>query len=218
MLISYWSDYACPYCYIGAACLKQAVKELQTEQKSLPSIHLVMKSFELDSNAPVHYTGSTTERFAQKYHLSCEAAAQRIASISKMGQNAGLSLCYEETRYTNTFDAHRLTKLAQNLGGIELAERISDRLYSAYFCDHLELADHKVLTRIAMEEGIPKKEIQELLSSDRFSDHVRQDELEADQRGIHAVPFFAVSQEISIPGALPPDQMKQILLRSLKQN
>ena len=56
MLISYWSDYACPYCYIGAACLKQAVKELQTEQKSLPSIHLVMKSFELDPNAPAHYT------------------------------------------------------------------------------------------------------------------------------------------------------------------
>lgn len=218
MLIFYWSDYACPYCYIGAACLKQAIKELQTEQKSLPSIHLVMKSFELDPNAPVQYTGSTTERFAQKYHLSYEAAAQRVSSISQMGQNAGLSLHYEETRYTNTFDAHRLTKLAQSLGDIQLAARISERLYFAYFCENLELADHKVLTRIALEEGIPKKEIQALLSSDRFSDHVRQDELEADQRGIHAVPFFVVNHEISIPGALPPDQMKQILLRSLKDN
>lgn len=157
MLIFYWSDYACPYCYIGAVCLKQTIKELQAEQKSLPSIHLVMKSFELDPNAPVQYTGSTTERFAQKYHLSYEAAAQRVSSISQMGQNAGLSLHYEETRYTNTFDAHRLMKLAQSLGGIELAARISERLYFAYFCESLELADHKTLTRIALEEGIPKR-------------------------------------------------------------
>ena len=28
MKITYWSDYACPWCYIGVSRLKNAIKEL----------------------------------------------------------------------------------------------------------------------------------------------------------------------------------------------
>ena len=28
MKITYWSDYACPYCYIGEARLEKAIEEL----------------------------------------------------------------------------------------------------------------------------------------------------------------------------------------------
>ncbi len=42
MKITYWSDYACPYCYIGEARLKKAIddipelKDVEIEMKAYP--------------------------------------------------------------------------------------------------------------------------------------------------------------------------------------
>ena len=183
MKIIYWSDYACPYCYIGETHLKTAIRELGWEEE----ISVEMKAFELDPNASRTYTGTTVDRFAGKYGLTKEKAAERIDGISEMGRQAGLDFRYAETRYTNTFDAHRLTKLARSRSK-SLADRLSERLYHAYFADGLELADHEVLTRIAAEEGMDTKEVREFLKSDRFADEVRLDEREAQNYGVSGVP------------------------------
>ena len=137
MNITYWSDYACPYCYIGETYLKQAIHNLGLDGQ----IEVEMKAFELDPDASREYTGATVDRFAKKYGLSLQAAQQRIDGISQMGREAGLDFRYAETRYTNTFDAHRLTKLAQQSGDPALTDRLSERLYKAYFAEGLELAE-----------------------------------------------------------------------------
>ena len=45
MKITYWSDFACPYCYIGEERLLKAIKRLGMEN----DIELEMKSYELES-------------------------------------------------------------------------------------------------------------------------------------------------------------------------
>ena len=106
MNIVYWSDYACPFCYIGETHMKQALKNLRMD------VDMEMKAFELDPSAGKQVAEPTVERFARKYGLSKEAAQARIDGISQMGRECGLDFRYAETRYTNTFDVHRLTKLA----------------------------------------------------------------------------------------------------------
>ncbi|MBP3844973.1 MAG: DsbA family protein [Prevotella sp.] len=44
MKIVYWSDYACPYCYIGETRLKKAIKELGLENE----VEIETRAFELD--------------------------------------------------------------------------------------------------------------------------------------------------------------------------
>ena len=70
MKITYWSDFACPYCYIGETYLKQAIAELGIADQ----VEVEMKAFELDPNASKEYTGTTVERFAKKYGLSIQGA------------------------------------------------------------------------------------------------------------------------------------------------
>jgi predicted DsbA family dithiol-disulfide isomerase len=48
MKITYWSDYACPYCYIGEKRLETAIEELGL---GVNDIEVEMKAFELDPNA-----------------------------------------------------------------------------------------------------------------------------------------------------------------------
>ena len=51
MKVTYWSDYACPFCYIGETSLKQAIANLKMEH----DIQLEMKAFELDPEGSKHY-------------------------------------------------------------------------------------------------------------------------------------------------------------------
>ena len=206
MKITYWSDYACPYCYIGETYLKQAIAELGIGDQ----VEVEMKAFELDPDASKEYTGATVERFAKKYGLPIQGAQARIDAISQMGRDAGLDFRYAETRYTNTFDAHRLTKLAQKKDQA-LADRLSERLYKAYFSEGLELADQDVLLRIAREEGMDENEVRSLLATDEFAMDVRLDEREAARYNVHGVPYFLLDGQLAIPGALPVDSMKQAL-------
>lgn len=67
MKITYWSDYACPYCYIGETRLEKAIEELAKENTiNKEDIEVEMKAFELDPNASYEVVSRTDERFAKK--------------------------------------------------------------------------------------------------------------------------------------------------------
>ena len=211
MKVTYWSDYACPFCYIGETVLKQAFRDLNTGGK----LELVMKSFELDPAASREVVSATPERFAEKYGLTHEAALQRINAISAMGKSAGIDFRYASTRYTSTFDAHRLTKLAQDKYTNDIAEDLSTRLYAAYFTANLELSSPDVLMKAGIDSGMNREDINAVLSSDIYGAEVRQDEQEAYSRGIHAVPFFVVEGKYYISGAQSLEAMTETLRRGL---
>ena len=211
MKIIYWSDYACPFCYIGVTVLKKAFANLHTDEE----LELVMRSFELDPSASREVTSSTPERFAKKYGMTLEEASARIAAISQMGISAGLDFRYASTRYTSTLDAHRLTKLAQAKYNPDIAETLSTALYDAYFTRNLELADHEVLIHEGIASGLSEADIRSVLEADAYEDEVRKDEQEAYSYGIHSVPFFVVEGRYSISGAQPLEAMTETLRRGL---
>ena len=211
MKVVYWSDYACPFCYIGETILKQAFRNLNTDEK----LELVMKSFELDPTASKQVTSSTPERFAKKYGMSLPQAEARIESISLMGRSAGLNFRYSSARYTSTLDAHRLTKLAQAKYDNDTAEKLSTNLYDAYFTRNLELASHDVLTQAGITAGLSESDIHAVLESDMYESEVRLDEQEAYSRGIHSVPFFVVEGKYYISGAQSLEAMTETLRQGL---
>ena len=207
MNITYWSDYACPYCYIGEARMKKALASVP----QLADVKLEMKSFQLDPTAGEHATGDTQTRFAKKYHITYEAAGRQIERISRMGVNEGIDFRYATTLFTNTMDAHRLTKLAQSKDDNAIAERVTDALFDAYFTKNQELADLELLQQIGEECGLDGNEVREVLASDLFQDEVWRDEREAAKNGIHAVPFFVINGKYTISGAPNTEELTEAL-------
>ena len=212
MKITYWSDYACPYCYIGEARLKKAIADIP----ELKDVEIEMKSFQLDPSAGEHATGDTQTRFAHKYGISMQEAGQTIEHISQMGIAEGLDFKYATTLFTNTMDAHRLTKLAQSKNDPELSEKIIEALFSAYFTDNKELANKELLQEIGVDAGLDAEEIREVLSSDKYKDEVLLDEREAARYGIHAVPFFVVGQ-YGISGAQSAEGLKATIMKVMEE-
>ena len=212
MKITYWSDYACPYCYIGEARMKKALEEISENENM--DVEIEMKALQLDPSAGEHATGDTQTRFAKKYGISYEHAGRSVEHISELGRAEGIDFKYATTLFTNTMDAHRLTKLAQSKDDPAIANKVIERLFGAYFTDNKELADKELLQQIGEECGLDAEEVRELLASDQYRDEVILDEREAARYGIHAVPFFVIG-EYGISGAQATEGMKQIMLKVL---
>ena len=59
------------------------------------------------------------------------------------------------------------------------------------------------MTNAAIEAGLDKDDIVRVLNSDEFRKDVIADELEAQQSGIQAAPFFVLNNKYAISGAQP---------------
>ena len=212
MHIIYWSDYACPYCYIAERRLHNAIRALGMEGE----ITFEPRAFELDPGAAKTVQSDTAHRFALKYGLPLEQAKAQIAHISALGREAGIDFRYAETQYTNTFDAHRLMKLALSTGDRDLAARTTELLFAAYFTKNLKLAEESTLLQVGEEAGLAKERILAMLHSDEFAAEVRADERAAAERGVRGVPFFIFPDGMTIPGAISERDFKEILQRNRK--
>lgn len=212
MKITYWSDFACPYCYIGNTRLKRAIEDLDLD------VEFDIRAFELDQNAPKDVESTTVERFAVKYGLSMKDAKKQVEQISQLGIDEGIDFRYETTLYTNTRDAHRLMKLAETKNDTKLVDTLADMLFDAYFCKNLKLADGDVLRNIGVEAGLDENELEEVLNSDIYNAQVQKDEDIALNGGIHAVPFYLFDNKYSIPGALSYEDFKAVLTQIIAES
>src|SRR6185436_8915182 len=99
----------------------------------------------------------------------------------------GIEMHLDRARGANTFDAHRLVHLAAAHG---VQEAMIERLFRAHQTEGELISDHDVLTRLAVETGVPEDEVRATLASDRYGAQVREDEHLAARIKIQGVPFF----------------------------
>lgn len=215
MNLTIWSDFACPYCYIGETRLQRAIEELGLKD----DVEIDFRAFELDPTAPKEVVTTTPERFAMKYRLSLDGAKRQIEQISSLGKELGIDFRYMTTQYSNTRDAHRLMKLAEAKYDRATVGRLNEALFAAYFTENLVLSDHGVLLEKAVGIGMKEEDVKEVLDSDKYDDEVRLDEREAAMRGIHGVPYIVFNGSFAVPGAMSIEGFKDALGRELrKQN
>ncbi|WP_338753704.1 DsbA family oxidoreductase [Bacillus sp. FJAT-52991] len=198
MKIEIWSDFVCPFCYIGKRRLEKALEQFPHKAE----VELVFKSYELDPNAPQENDQHIHEALAAKYGMSVEQAKQMNENIGRQAAELGLEFNFDNMRPTNTFHAHRLAKYAKDQGK---EKEMVERLLKAYFTDSMSVNDQAVLLELAREVGLQQEAVQALLASDRFTEEVRADENLARTLGVQGVPFFVINDKYAISGAQPAE-------------
>lgn len=206
MKIEIWSDIVCPFCLIGKRHLELALEEFEHRDE----VEIIWRSFELDPAAPAVIEGTLAQAVARKYGMSLEQSEASQRDIAARAQAVGLTFNWEQARYGNTFDAHRMIHLAAAHGKASAAQHA---FKTAYFTDGLAVSDPEVIRQVAHRLGLPAGEVEEVLSTDRYAEAVRADEAQARDYGISGVPFFLIEGKWAINGAQPVD----FLLGGLRQ-
>ncbi|CAI0995242.1 Protein-disulfide isomerase [Serratia quinivorans] len=193
MKIDIWSDVICPFCYIGKRKLEAALEQTGIEAQ------IEWHSFELNPDSPRYYGVPLQELMSQLYRISPDRALEILNHEEQEARRVGLDFQWRIAKPGNTFDAHRLIHLAKHYGLLE--NEVKERFLRAYFTEGKDIGDPQILRALAIETGLPPQEIDGVLSSDRFADEVRTDELDARNRGIRGVPYFVFNDQASISGA-----------------
>ena len=68
-----------------------------------------------------------------------------------------------------------------------------------------------------MKANCSKEEIEKLLSSDICTKEVREEEEKGYMEGVNGVPYFIVDGKDVINGAVPKEEMKEVLLKALNK-
>ncbi|WP_277680283.1 DsbA family oxidoreductase [Gracilibacillus dipsosauri] len=205
MKIEIWSDFVCPYCYIGKRRLELALYEFEYRDR----VKIEFKSFELDPDSQAKPPNqSIHEYLALKKGMPLEDVKRMHELVGKQAAAIGLIYNFDTMQHTNTFDAHRLAKYAEkkNLGA-----KMTEKLLHAYFTDSELISDHHILKRLAIEVGLDGAEVEELLATNRYANRVREDQELASEMGVGSVPFFVFNEKYAISGAQPKEIFKQIL-------
>ena len=205
MRIDVWSDVACPWCYVGKRNLEAALDEL-----ALDEVEVRWRAFELDPSAPASSSLNMAEVLSRKYGVSAEQAAQMNAQMTQTAAAVGLEYHLDTAQLGNSFDAHRLAKLADERG---LGGEMTERLFAAHFTENLLISDRDTLLALAVEVGIDAEDAAAVLDSDAYGDEVRGDEEFASDAGFSGVPTYVIDGKLAIPGAQPPDVLIRLLGR-----
>ena len=202
--IDIWSDIACPWCFIGKRHLETALQKFPQRD----SVNVTWRAFELDPSAPaVRGPEPYAERLARKYGTSVDRAQAMIDRMTELAKADGVEFRFDRIRPGNTFDAHRLLHLAAERG---LQDAVKDHFLVGYLTEGEPIGEKRALTELAVRAGLDRDEVQTVLASDRYASEVRQEEAEAEQNGINAVPFFVIGN-YGLSGAQPAE----VLLRAI---
>lgn len=205
MKIEVWSDFVCPFCYIGKRRLEQALAQFPHRDQ----VEIEFKSFELDPNSPVTIDKNIHEVLAAKYGMSVEQAIKANQGMAQQAAGVGLTYHFDSMKPTNTFDAHRLAKFAKTHGK---ETEITEKLLYAYFTESAHIGNVQTLAEIAEKVGIERQAaLDVLLDKNAFANDVRNDEALAQQYGVTGVPFFVINQKYAISGAQPLETFRGAL-------
>jgi predicted DsbA family dithiol-disulfide isomerase len=126
------------------------------------------------------------------------------------GSFAALGLAYNPPPEVvpNTMRALRLGELARER---ELHGAFHDRLMLAYWEEATDIGDPGELRRLAAEVGLDADEVEGVLESDAYRDHVVSSTAQAHSIGVNGIPAFVLDRQRLVLGAQPRAVFEQLV-------
>lgn len=205
MQITIWSDFVCPFCFIGAKHLEKALETFEHADE----VEIEYKSYQLEPGAK--YTPGQTyqEAMMERKGISAAQVDQMTSQVSEMAVNAGLNYNFDDMKLTDTFPAHRVFQYAKTEGK---GYAFFDQMYKAFFLNGELIDDVELLVQVGASVGLEESRIREILADEKEYDaEVVNDIFEASQIGVQGVPFFVFNNKYAVSGAQPVEAFEQVL-------
>lgn len=204
MKITIWSDFVCPFCYIGESHLEEALKGFEHAEE----VEIEYKSFLLSPDSQYSPGKNYYQAFADEKGLPLEQAKAMMSQVLDMAQKSGVSINYEIAKFTNTVDAHNVFQYAKAQGK---GNEFFKRFYDAHFNEGEVLSDLETIVRLAEEVGLDGAKVRTIVENKEYSNEVTSDIAESRQVGVQGVPFYVFDNKYALSGARPTEYFEQVL-------
>ncbi len=188
--VTVFSDYICPFCYIGDARLNRL-----RERYDLKVNWCLL---EIHPETPVE--GMPVEQ------LGYPAAQwqQMMTSLKSMAKDDGLLLS-DHAFTTNSHNALLLAEAAKQ-SGAEVFYRLHDALFHAYFVKDQNIGDVALLRILGCAAGMSDAQVDQAFTSPKFEQQLKQYNLAAAELRVAATPTFFIGKQ-RLDGAVSVEQL-----------
>lgn len=205
MEITIWSDFVCPFCYIGQAHLERAIENFAHADE----ITIEHKSFELMPGAKHDPNKNFYESFADLKGTTPEEAKQMNDQVKQMAAATGLNFNFDIMKMADTMPAHRVFQYAKTQGK---DDEYFKAFYTAYFEQGALISDEDTIIRLSESIGLDGDKVRQILASeDEFKAEATSDIFRAGEVGVQGVPFFVFNNKYAVQGAQPVEVFQQVL-------
>lgn len=188
VVIQVFSDYVCPYCYLGAIPIGKAA--------AVTGAEVVWRAFQLRESGPPKF-----EPRGERMNAGWKN------SIYPMAERLGVEM-HQPSRLPLTRLAHEAAAWARSKDSFEQFHR---RLFNAFFVEDKDFSELVVLKEIAWQAGLNPGELEKALAEQRMADEVDEDLLIARTYGITSVPSCVIGGHV-----LAGVQDEAILIRAIE--
>jgi len=186
LLATVFSDYICPFCYIGDLRLDRLREHFDLKINwMLVEIHPETPA----EGMPVAELGYSDMRWTQM-----------VDNLARLAAEEGVVL-REQTFNANSRQALLLAEAAKQAGA-EVFYRLHRRLFEAYFVDGLNIGDTAVLRQLAAGCGVPGDIVGQAWSDPRYAEQLRLNLAAAGRHGVRATPTVFFSGQHRLDGAV----------------
>ena len=192
LLVTVFSDYICPFCYIGSVRLDQLRSE-----------------FDLKVNwAPIEIHPDNPEQGRPVEELGYPPAQwqQMMTTLYRMAEEEGVTIA-ERTFTTNSHRALLLSEAAKEQGA-EFFYRLHNRLFEAYFGERRNIGQADVLRALAREVGLPEQCVERAWEDPHFERRLQGYYVRAARLGISGTPAFIIGKRLLL-GAVPTSMLRE---------
>ncbi len=194
--VSVFSDYICPFCYIGFLRLEKLRRE-----------------FDLKVNwalIEIHPDTPAAGQDLKELGYSSEQWHQMMDGLAVMAGEEGIVLA-EQTRISNSRSALMLAEAAKEAGK-EIFYSLHRGLFEAYFLRGRDIGDQAVLEVLAREAGLDEKVFQMAFADPVYAERLNRNMMLARDAGVTGTPTYFFGQR-KITGAVETE----LLLATARQ-
>jgi predicted DsbA family dithiol-disulfide isomerase len=202
--IDVFSDFVCPWCFIGS-------RRLQAALESFGQMDVVTRHHPYLLYPNVSADGLDLRALlAQRYRQSPE---ELFKPVEAAGREVGIPLDFSKVAHVySTVDAHTLTRHAQQKG---TAGAFAEAIFTAYFLEGRNIADRHVLVDNAVRHGFTNAETHALLDDAEERCRTRQEAERTIKAGVRGVPLYVINNHETVSGAQRPSAFRSAIERAL---
>jgi predicted DsbA family dithiol-disulfide isomerase len=205
LVVDVTSDLICPWCFVAKRRIERAASMLGK------SLEMRWHPFQLNPEMPVD--GLDRRLYRSAKFGSWEQSQRLDAQVAAAGKEVGIEFRHDLMKRTpNTFRGHVLLAAALR-EGLQIQNRVAERLFQAYFMKGEDVGDPTTLLKIAREFGVTSLSRVEDLDSPALMGEVKEAERMAASAGIRGVPQIVFQGTVVATGA----QQEELIAASIRQ-
>ena len=194
--IDFIGDVVCPWCFLGWARLKRALK-VRPEIEA----RVAWRPFQLQFDIPE--AGLPYAEFMAGIFPDPERRKAMDAHLAELGAAEGIDFRLDLIpKRPNTNAAHRVIRWAGPDGG-----KVGEAIMRAHFTEGRDVGDHATLAAIAGEQGMNSAAVLARLQARDDLMSIDQECMQASRAGVTGVPFMIFGQRVALAGAEAPERI-----------